>query len=380
MDTMIEAALARNNEQNQSLSGAIKGRPQNSKTKEIDAQLEEFLLNKKAAIKVIGVGGGGNNAIIRMSEVGIKGVEFIAVNTDAHDLLCTNSDVKILIGKDLTAGLGAGADPNVGREAAKEQEHEIKKMLEGADMVFITCGLGGGTGTGAGPVIAEIAKKMKALTVGIVTLPFAVEGNVRMNNALEGLERLQENVDTLIVIPNDKLLEVAPNLPLHTAFKVADEILTNAVKGIAELVTKPGLIHLDFNDIRAVMKEGGTALIGVGESDSDNRAVESVEKAIENPLLDVDITGARGALVNVIGGPNMSLQEANKVVDIITSRLAPDAKTIWGASISNDLGNTIRTMIIVTGVESPQIFGKAKTVKQERRKIIENELGIEFIK
>jgi len=380
MDTMIEAALARNNEQNQSLSGAIKGRPQNSKTKEIDAQLEEFLLNKKAAIKVIGVGGGGNNAIIRMSEVGIKGVEFVAVNTDAHDLLCTNSDVKILIGKDLTAGLGAGADPNIGREAAKEQEHEIKKMLEGADMVFITCGLGGGTGTGAGPVIAEIAKKMKALTVGIVTLPFAVEGNVRMNNALEGLERLQENVDTLIVIPNDKLLEVAPNLPLHTAFKVADEILTNAVKGIAELVTKPGLIHLDFNDIRAVMKEGGTALIGVGESDSDNRAVESVEKAIENPLLDVDITGAKGALINVIGGPNMSLQEANKVVDIITSRLAPDAKTIWGASISNDLGNTIRTMIIVTGVESPQIFGKAKTVKQERRKIIENELGIEFIK
>jgi cell division protein FtsZ len=379
MDTMIEAALARTNE-GASLSGAIKTRPQNSKTKEVDAQLEEFLINRRAAIKVIGVGGGGNNAIIRMSEVGIKGVEFVAVNTDAHDLLCTNSDVKILIGRDLTAGLGAGADPNVGREAAKEQEHEIKKMLEGADMVFITCGLGGGTGTGAAPVIAEIAKKMKALTVGIVTLPFAVEGNVRMNNALEGLERLQENVDTLIVIPNDKLLEVAPNLPLHTAFKVADEILTNAVKGIAELVTKPGLIHLDFNDIRAVMKEGGTALIGVGESDSENRASESVEKAIENPLLDVDITGARGALVNVIGGPNMSLQEANKVVDIITSRLAPDAKTIWGASISNDLGNTIRTMIIVTGVESPQIFGKQKTIKQERRKIIENELGIEFIK
>ncbi|MFA5333731.1 MAG: cell division protein FtsZ [Candidatus Nanoarchaeia archaeon] len=379
MDTMIEAALARTNE-GASLSGAIKTRPQNSKTKDVDAQLEEFLINRRAAIKVIGVGGGGNNAIIRMSEVGIKGVEFVAVNTDAHDLLCTNSDVKILIGRDLTAGLGAGADPNVGREAAKEQEHEIKKMLEGADMVFITCGLGGGTGTGAAPVIAEIAKKMKALTVGIVTLPFGVEGNVRMNNALEGLERLQENVDTLIVIPNDKLLEVAPNLPLHTAFKVADEILTNAVKGIAELVTKPGLIHLDFNDIRAVMKEGGTALIGVGESDSENRAAESVEKAIENPLLDVDITGARGALVNVIGGPNMSLQEANKVVDIITSRLAPDAKTIWGASISNDLGNTIRTMIIVTGVESPQIFGKQKTIKQERRKIIENELGIEFIK
>jgi len=383
MDSIIEAALGRSNanaNENSSLSGAIKAKPQNSKTKDIDAQLEEFLLSRRAAIKVIGVGGGGNNAIIRMSEVGIKGVEFIAVNTDAHDLLCTNSDVKLLIGRDLTAGLGAGADPNVGREAAKEQEHEIRKALEGADMVFITCGLGGGTGTGAAPVIAETAKKMKALTVGIVTLPFTVEGNVRMANALEGLERLQENVDTLIVIPNDKLLEVAPNLPLHTAFKVADEILTNAVKGIAELVTKPGLIHLDFNDIRAVMKEGGTALIGVGESDSENRAVESVEKAIENPLLDVDITGAKGALINVIGGPNMSLQEANKVVEVITSRLAPDAKTIWGASISNDLGNTIRTMIIITGVESPQIFGKQKSIKQERRKIIENELGIEFIR
>lgn len=380
MDTILESALGKSSNEGSSLSGAIKAKPQNSKTKDIDAQLEEFLINRRAAIKVIGVGGGGNNAIIRMSEVGIKGVEFIAVNTDAHDLLCTNSDVKLLIGRDLTAGLGAGADPNVGREAAKEQEHEIRKALEGADMVFITCGLGGGTGTGAAPVIAETAKKMKALTVGIVTLPFSVEGNVRMNNALEGLERLQENVDTLIVIPNDKLLEVAPNLPLHTAFKVADEILTNAVKGIAELVTKPGLIHLDFNDIRAVMKEGGTALIGVGESDSENRAVESVEKAIENPLLDVDITGAKGALINVIGGPNMSLTEANKVVDVITSRLAPDAKTIWGASISNDLGNTIRTMIIVTGVESPQIFGKQKTIKQERRKIIENELGIEFIK
>ncbi|MDD5054561.1 MAG: cell division protein FtsZ [Candidatus Nanoarchaeia archaeon] len=380
MDTILESALGKSSIEGSSLSGAIKAKPQNSKTKDIDAQLEEFLINRRAAIKVIGVGGGGNNAIIRMSEVGIKGVEFIAVNTDAHDLLCTNSDVKLLIGRDLTAGLGAGADPNVGREAAKEQEHEIRKALEGADMVFITCGLGGGTGTGAAPVIAETAKKMKALTVGIVTLPFSVEGNVRMNNALEGLERLQENVDTLIVIPNDKLLEVAPNLPLHTAFKVADEILTNAVKGIAELVTKPGLIHLDFNDIRAVMKEGGTALIGVGESDSENRAVESVEKAIENPLLDVDITGAKGALINVIGGPNMSLTEANKVVDVITSRLAPDAKTIWGASISNDLGNTIRTMIIVTGVESPQIFGKQKTIKQERRKIIENELGIEFIK
>jgi len=378
MEGIIEAALGR--EQKTDFSGGIKVKPDNSRTKDVDAELEEFLATRRASIKVVGVGGAGNNTILRMSEVGIKGAELVAVNTDAQDLLCTIADTKVLIGRDLTAGLGGGADPNVGREAAKESEHDLRKALEGADMVFITCGLGGGTGTGAAPVIAELAKKMKALTVGVVTLPFSVEGNTRMNNAQEGLERLQENVDTLIVIPNDKLLEIAPNLPLHTAFKVADEILTNAVKGIAELVTKPGLINLDFNDIRAVMKEGGVAMIGVGESDSENRACEAVEKAIENPLLDVGITGAKGAIVNVSGGPNMTLEEAKTVVHTISERLAPDAKIIWGANISNDLNNTIKTMLVVTGVESPQIFGRQKTMKQARKKEIENELGIEFIK
>ncbi|VVB74321.1 Cell division protein FtsZ 1 [Candidatus Tiddalikarchaeum anstoanum] len=377
MDSIIEAALERGGDS--SFSQGVKVRPANSRTKDIDAQLEEFLTARRAAIKVVGVGGAGNNTIMRMSEVGIKGAELVAVNTDAQDLLCTIADNKVLLGKELTGGLGAGADPNVGREAAKESEHDIKKILEGADMVFITCGLGGGTGTGSAPVIAEIAKKMKALTVGVVTLPFSVEGSTRMANAREGLERLQENVDTLIVIPNDKLLEIAPDLPLHTAFKVADEILTNAVKGIAELVTKPGLINLDFNDIRAVMKEGGVAMIGVGESDSENRATESVEKAIENPLLDVDITGAKGAIVDVLGGPDMTLEEAKTVVQTVSERLAPDAKIIWGASISNDLNNTIKTLLVVTGVESPQIFGKEKTVREAKKKEIENELGIEFI-
>ncbi len=378
MDGIIEAAL--NRSEQEGFSAGIKVKPQNSRTKDIDAELEEFLATRRTAIKVVGVGGAGNNAILRMSEVGIKGAELIAVNTDAQDLLCTIADVKVLIGKELTAGLGAGADYNVGREAAKESEQELRKALEGADMVFITCGLGGGTGTGAAPVIAEIAKKMKALTVGVVTLPFSVEGNTRMANAQEGLERLQENVDTLIVIPNDKLLEIAPNLPLHTAFKVADEILTNAVKGIAELVTKTGLMNLDFNDIRAVMKEGGVAMIGVGESDSENRAQEAVEKAIENPLLDVDITGAKGAIINVSGGPNMTLEEAKTVVHAVSEKLAPDAKIIWGASISKDLNNTIKALLVVTGVESPQIFGKQKSIKEVRKKEIENELGIEFIK
>lgn len=378
MEGIIEAALGR--EKEGGFSGGIKVKPENSRTKDVDAELEEFLATRRASIKVVGVGGAGNNTILRMSEVGIKGAELVAVNTDAQDLLCTISDIKVLIGKELTGGLGGGADPNIGREAAKESEHELRKALDGADMVFITCGLGGGTGTGAAPVIAELARKMKALTVGVVTLPFSVEGNTRMSNAQEGLERLQDNVDTLIVIPNDKLLEIAPNLPLHTAFKVADEILTNAVKGIAELVTKPGLINLDFNDVRAVMKEGGVAMIGVGESDSENRAMEAVEKAVENPLLDVDITGAKGAIVNVSGGANMTLEEAKTVVLTISERLAPDAKIIWGAQISNDLNNTIKAMLVVTGVESPQIFGRQKTLKQVRKKEIENELGIEFIK
>jgi len=267
---------------------------------EIDRELEELLKKQSAKVKVIGVGGGGGNTINRMKEIGIKGSELIAVNTDAQDLLYTNADFKILIGRELTQGLGAGSNPKIGEEAAHESEHEIKKKLAGSDMVFITCGLGGGTGTGAAPVIAQLAKKSGALTIGVVTLPFTIEGKKRIENANYGLERLESVVDTLIVIPNDKLLELAPELPLHTAFKVADEILTNAVKGTTELVTKTGLVNLDFADIKAVMLNGGVSLIGMGESDSQQRAIEAVEKAIQNPLLDVDVSNANGALVNII--------------------------------------------------------------------------------
>ena len=347
--------------------------------KDIDAELEEFLAKQKAAIKVVGTGGGGNNTINRMSEVGIVGAEVIAVNTDAQDLLYTTADKKILLGRELTHGLGAGSDPKIGEEAAKESEHEIKEALQGADMIFITCGLGGGTGTGSAPIIAEVSKKLGALTVGIVTLPFSMEGNRRWENAVAGLERLETVVDTLIVIPNDKLLEIAPELPLHTAFKVADEILTNAVKGIAELITKTGLINLDFADVRAVMSSGGVALIGVGESDSENRAVEAVEKAINNPLLDVDISGANGALINVSGGPDMTLEEARKVVEAVSERLDPDARIIWGAQISEDLAKTVRVMLIVTGVKSSQILGPKKKGSTKAKKEIEDELGIEFV-
>ena len=355
-----------------------------SKNLPINEELEELVSKQRAKIKVIGCGGAGNNTVSRMSEVGIVGAQTVAINTDAQDLLYANSDSKILIGRELTSGLGAGSIPKVGEEAAKESDKEIKEALQGSDMIFITCGLGGGTGTGSAPVVAELAKKLGMLTVAVVTIPFAMEGQRRYENAIVGLEKLENIVDTLIVIPNDKLLELCPGLPLHTAFKVADEILTNAVKGIAELVTKTGLVNLDFADIRTVMGKGGVAMIGVGESDSENRAIESVEKAIHNPLLDVDITGANGALINVSGGLNMTLDEARKVVETISERLDEDARIIWGAQILEDLENTIRVMLIVTGVSSPQIFGprKSKSSYEKRssgKSEMEEELGIEFI-
>jgi len=341
--------------------------------------LEELLSKQKAMIKVVGCGGGGNNTIERISEVGVAGAETIAINTDAQDLLYTSCDKKLLIGRDITKGLGAGSNPKIGEEAARENEREIKDALQNSDMVFITCGLGGGTGTGAAPVVSEIAKKLGALTVGIVTIPFQMEGQRRYENAVLGLEKMENIVDTLIVIPNDKLLELAPDLPLHTAFKVADEILTNAVKGIAEMVTKAGLVNLDFADIRAVMGDGGVALIGVGESDSENRATEAVEKAIQNPLLDVDINGATGALINVAGGSDMTLDEAKKVVETVSDKLSDNARLIWGAQISEDLQGTIRTMLIVTGVQSSQIFGPTRKLSHKKKEEIESELGIEFV-
>ena len=347
--------------------------------RDIDKELEEIISKQKAKIKVLGTGGAGNNTINRMTEVGIDGAETIALNTDAQDLLYTNSDVKILLGKELTKGLGAGSIPKVGEDAAKESEHEIKQRLSGADMVFVTCGLGGGTGSGSAPVLADIARKLGCLTVGIVTMPFAMEGNSRYENAVVGLEKLENVVDTLIVIPNDKLLELAPDLPLHTAFKVADEILTNAVKGIAELVTRTGLVNLDFADIKTIMGKGGVAMIGVGESDTEGRAQEAVDKALNNPLLDVEINGATGALVNISGGHDMTLDEAKKVVETISERLEEDAKIIWGAQIYEDLEKTIRVMLIATGVKSPQIFGRNQGTKDKKKAEMENEFGIEFI-
>jgi cell division protein FtsZ len=349
-----------------------------SEVQEIDKELEELLKKQSAKIKVVGIGGGGGNSLSRMREIGIKGGELIAMNTDAQDLLYANADQKILIGRELTQGLGAGSNPRTGEESAKESESEIKKKIAGSDMIFITCGLGGGTGTGAAPVVAGLAKKQGALVIGIVTLPFTIEGRKRIENAMDGLERLESVVDTLIVIPNDKLLELAPELPLHTAFKIADEILTNAVKGVTELVTTSGLVNLDFADIRTVMVDGGVSLIGMGESDSAQRAIEAVEKAIQNPLLDVDISDASGALINIIGGPEMSLEECKQIVETVGNKLNPDAKLIWGAQITEDMEKSIRVLLIVTGVKSSQILGHGDTLEDIKHKEIEEELGIEF--
>ncbi len=352
--------------------------------RKIDAELEELLSKVKARIVVIGAGGAGCNTINRLKEVGIGGAQIVAVNTDAQDLLYANSDEKILIGKKLTSGLGAGSIPQIGEEAAKESQNDLKAVIQGADIVFLTCGLGGGTGTGSLPVIASIAERVGALTVAITTFPFTMEGIRRKENAEMGLEKLRNEADTVIVIPNDKLLEIAPRLPLSAAFKVADEILVRAVKGITELITKPGLINLDFADVRAVMEGGGVAMMGMGESDSESRAVEAIEKAINSPLLSVDITGAKGALVNVVGGEDMSLAEAEKVVEIVSQRLDSRANIIWGAQIDPDLKGLLRVMLVITGVRSRQILGHegAATLEMaapEEEYSLKKELGIDFI-
>ncbi len=346
----------------------------------VDEELEKLLSKVKPRILVVGAGGAGNNTMSRLMETGIEGAETIAVNTDAQDLLYTNAQRKILIGRELTGGLGAGSIPQVGEEAARESENELKENLQGADIVFITCGLGGGTGTGSAPVIANIAQDTGALTVGVVTFPFSMEGMRRRGNAEMGLEKLRKYADTVIVIPNDRLLDIAPNLPLSAAFKVADEILVRAVKGITELITKPGLINLDFADVRAVMEGGGVAMIGMGESDTEKRATEAIEKAINSPLLSVDITGAKGALVNVVGGEDLSLAEAEQVVEMVAQRLDPKANIIWGAQIDDEMKGLLRVMLVITGVRSKQIFGSGDDIIRPKREgSLKKELGIDFI-
>ena len=340
---------------------------------EKNRELEEVVAGLTTNIKVVGCGGAGTNTIERCFEAKIYGAELIAINTDAQHLLNARVPHKMLIGKHVTKGLGAGSLPEKGREAAIESESEIKKALEGTDIVFITCGLGGGTGTGSAPIVARISKELGALTLSIVTMPFSVEGRIRKENAEMGLSRLKDICDTVIVIPNDKLLEIAPRMPLNKAFKVADEILMRSIKGITEMITKPGLINLDFADLKTIMKQGGVAMIGLGESDSENRAIEAVNEALSSPLLDVDVSDASGALVNVIGGEDMTIKEAEGVVEEVYSRINPDATIIWGAGIDKSLKGTIKVMIVLTGVKSKQILGPSTEIE-------EKEYGIDIIR
>jgi len=338
-----------------------------------DRELEEVLSGLTTTIKVIGCGGAGTNTISRCIASQISGAELIALNTDAQHLLLAEAPNKVLIGRHLTHGLGAGSLPQIGEEAAKESEQDIRAAIGRADMVFVTCGLGGGTGTGSAPVVAQICKETGALTIGVVTLPFSVEGVIRMENAETGLKRLRDICDTVIVIPNDKLLDIVPNLSLNAAFKVADEVLMRSIKGITEMITMPGLVNLDFADLKTVMKRGGVAMIGLGEAEGENKAVNAVVEALNSPLLEVDISEATGALVNVTGGEDMTISEAERVVEEIYSRVDPNARIIWGTTVDPNLKRNIRAMLVITGVKSKQILGPTqKSFEKE-------EYGIDFV-
>jgi len=314
---------------------------------EFDLEMERL-----AQIKVIGVGGGGSNAVNRMIAAGLRGVEFISVNTDAQALYMANADCKLQIGEKLTKGLGAGANPEIGQQAAEESREEIKQALKGADMVFVTAGMGGGTGTGAAPIIAGVARDLGALTVGVVTKPFTFEGRRRMGVADKGIAALREKVDTLIVIPNDRLLQVVEKrTPILEAFRIADDVLRQGVQGISDLIAVPGLINLDFADVKTIMKETGAALMGIGIGSGDNRTVEAARAAISSPLLETSIDGARGVLLNITGGSNLGLFEVNEAADIVAEAADPDANIIFGAVIDDRLQDEVRITVIATGFD-----------------------------
>ncbi len=323
-----------------------------------DEELLKFLEMSKPKIYVVGTGGSGCNTMTRMYEIGIEGVKFIAMNTDVQHLVKMRSDRKLLLGKNVTKGMGAGSNPSVGEAAAKESQNEIKALINDGMMVFIACGMGGGTGTGSASIIAQQAKDAGALTVAVVTLPFVSEGRKRMQNALEGLDKLKRTADTVIVVPNDRLLLVAPDLPLNTAFKVCDEVLAGSVKSIAELVTKAGLVNLDFADLRTILAGAGCAVVGVGEASVDakpeQRALIAVETALNSPLLDVDISTANRALVNVQGGEDMTLKEAELIVSEVSKRIDPNSHIIWGARVEKVMKkSSIRVLVVLAGSKFP---------------------------
>jgi cell division protein FtsZ len=308
--------------------------------------------NYLAVIKVVGIGGGGVNAVNRMIDDGLRGVEFVAINTDAQALLMSDADVKLDVGRDLTRGLGAGADPKVGRQAADDHRDEILEVLRGADMVFVTAGEGGGTGTGAAPVIASVAKEVGALTIGVVTRPFSFEGRKRSTQAEDGIAELKDEVDTLIVIPNDRLLQISDaDTSVVQAFRLADDVLLQGVQGITDLITTPGLINLDFADVRTVMNDAGSALMGIGKARGESRALQAAQLAIASPLLEASIDGARGVLLMLAGGSDLGLFEVNEAADVITEAAHPEANIIFGAVIDDSLGDEVKVTVIAAGFD-----------------------------
>lgn len=336
-------------------------------------------LASQATIKVMGVGGAGSNMADWLYRKGVKGAEIIAMNTDKMHLDSREADKKILIGRDLCRGLGCGGFPDKGAEAAKENLQEIKETLKGTDMLFVCTGLGGGTGTGATPVIAELAKSMGAIVIGVVTMPFKIE-KARIDKAEEGLEKLRQSSDTSIVIDNNRLVAIAGNLPIQQAFSVANELIATMIKGIVETIAIPSLVNLDFADVKAIMTQGGVSVIGLGESDTENRVEEAVSKAMLHPLLDVSYEGAHGALIHIVGGPDTTLEEVTKVGELVTDSLDPEAQVIWGARITEDMAGKLRVMTIVTGVKSPFILGPLDWTKPsyEAEKVSED-LGIKLL-
>ncbi|MEK6822998.1 MAG: cell division protein FtsZ [Nanoarchaeota archaeon] len=343
-------------------------------------QQEDDLMVGTANIKVIGCGGGGNNMVSWLYKKGIKGAEIIAINTDKQHLDISEADKKFLIGKDVTRGLGCGGFPQKGAEAAQESMMAIKETLRGSDMVFVCAGMGGGTGTGSAPVVAAVAKEMGAIVIGTVTMPFNIE-RARVDKAEFGLQQLRKTSDTVVVIDNNRLVQIAGNLPVQQAFAVANELVSTMIKGIVETIAVPSLVNLDYADVKAIMSNGGVAAIGIGSSDTNNRVEEAVKGALSNPLLEVSYQGATGALIHVEGGPDMTLDEINRVGELVTESMDSDANVIWGARVSDEMKGKLLVMTIVTGVNSPWLLGKDDRRNRAKvsKRVMNDDLGIETL-
>ncbi len=387
MDSVIQNAFERNFENSEEKSeDSTQNLPRGAERVDHKKVEDEFDIDiNQAQIKVVGVGGAGNNTITTLTDMGIDGAETLALNTDASHLGASKADKKMLIGRETTQGLGAGGKPEVGKKSAEESQREIREELKDSDMVFITCGLGGGTGTGASPVVAEMAKNEDAIVLAAVTMPFKMEGT-RIVKAEEGLKKLRQVTDTVIAIENQKLLNYAGDLPVKQAFAVADELISTMIKGISETITQPSLVNLDYADVKTIMRDGGVASIGIGEADSSSRAEEATEKAMNHPLLDMEYEGADGAIIQVIGGEDLKLDEINEIGEAISKQLDPQAQVIWGARVVPGYDGSMQVIAIITGVKSPYILGprkkdetSSKNPESQKNGGVTDELGIRML-